>query len=84
MFKQKHIKTSLLLICMRKKSFWHLPVNSDRQAEIEKVKKSMEDLGIQNPTYDEAVAILLEKNNKIKLSKSEVANIIKRNRGIDL
>ena len=63
-------------------NFNHICVKSERKDEINKIKNKLNDIGITGVTYDEAIALLLEKDKRLIISKADVIDIIKKLRGL--
>jgi len=64
------------------KNYYHWALNSNREEEIKKLKKQLEELNVNNPTNDELFEILMAKNDKVTISPSEVKKIISKKRGV--
>jgi hypothetical protein len=67
----------------RKTNYKHIPVQTKTWNEIDNLKKQLGEY-YNDPTYDELVNILIEKNKKIILSNSEVKKIIGIKRGVKI
>jgi len=63
-------------------NFHRIPVKSERFKEINDLKDRIEKIGIKGLTYDEAIALLLEKDRRLKMSEKDVGEIMKHLRGI--
>ena len=64
------------------KTYWHFTVNQNKKEEIDKIITNLENLGIKEVNYDEALAVMLEKHKRTVLNKDDVKKIIGRSRGL--
>jgi len=63
-------------------NYLRIPIRDDREREFKILKENLEKMGIKNPTYDEVVGILLEKNRRIVLNEKDIKELIQRLRGV--
>ena len=63
-------------------TYFRMPISSQRENEFKRLKESLEKIGIDQPTYDEVTALLLEKNKRLVMNEKDIKEIIKRLRGI--
>ena len=54
-------------------NFNHICVKNERKDEINKLKNKLNDIGITGVTYDEAIALLLEKDKRLIISAAAAA-----------
>ena len=67
---------------MANKSFSHLAISGNQKKEVDEIKKLLESVGISDPTYEEVMQVLLEKNRNFILPTNKIKDIIKKSRGI--
>lgn len=63
-------------------SYIRLPIKNEKEKELKILKENLEKIGIRNPTYDEIMEILLEKNKRLVINEKDIKEIIKKSRGI--
>jgi len=66
---------------MVKKNYAHVPVLEPTKKELEDLKDKLKEFYYE-PTYDELIKILVEKNKKVVLSGNDVRKIMNKSRGV--
>ena len=66
------------------RNYLRLPVHENRDSELKKLKENLENIGIVNPTYDEVMGILLEKNKRTIMTSKDIKELIGNLRGVTL
>lgn len=67
---------------MARKTFGHIAVDSEIKKKVDDVRDKMENLGVDKPTYDETLSLLLEKDNMFTIPREEMRRIVAKLRGV--
>jgi nitrogen regulatory protein PII len=63
-------------------NYLRIPIRDDREKDFKLLKENLEKIGIANPTYDEVMGVLLEKNKRIIMNEKDIKDLIQKLRGI--
>lgn len=68
---------------MRKTNFHNIAIRGNTKAEIDELKRKLQEDYLPNATYDDLLKALLEKNKRIKMSPKDLKILLAKSKGVN-